>query len=593
MGWSARASLLLLAAMVCAPFLEPRHYPLFRHFYGEWLAAALGLAACVAMQFGEAARAAAVPRVIVVPIGLVAVALLQLVALHPTYPSQTLVFMLYLVWAGMLAVLGHALAGAIGLGRVALAVAWGVLVGGLLGTLAGLMQFADVRSLAGLVFTTDSVMGNLAQRNHFANQLWLACAAAVYLFAERRLGWTTFVSVAVMLLSASILSASRSVSLHLMAVAVLSFVWHRRAPDGDTSRRLLSGALALLCLFAALDMGMANLYRLFPGANIETSLARLVNSPSDPTRLRLWTAALEIFSSAPLLGAGVGQFSWQTFLAGLGLGGVVAEHSHNVVMQLLAELGLFATLLVAGGLFAWLVRVLRTEPTAERWLALALLAVISIHSMLEYPLWYTFFLGPFALMLGAADPAGYTLQSPRLMRASLAAMMLVGGLFLANAMLDYASLREGVLPLIRPAAQGAPVESPERLAELRRNVLFTAHIDLRLAAAMPVKGGPLKEQLALCNDALRFYPIWQVAYKCALLLALDSQAQQAEALWRQAVTVFPDVLPAIVADLRRMPEARDGALAGLRSEGEKALRDLRARNPAPGDRNDEAADAPR
>lgn len=582
MGWSGRTSLLLLGAMVCAPFLEPRHYPLFRHFYGEWLAAALGIAASVAALFGESARGDAAPRVIVVPAGLVGVALVQLAALHPVYPSQTLVFMLYLVWAGMLAVLGHALARALGLDRVMLAVAWGVLVGGLLGTLAGLVQFANLRLLSDLVFTTDVVMGNLAQRNHFANQLWLACAAAVYLFAERRLGWATFLCVAAMLLFASILSASRSVSLHLMAVAVLSFVWHRRAPGRDASRRLLSGALVLLCLFAALDIGLANLYRLLPGWNIETSLTRLADSPSDPTRMRLWRNALEIFSSSPLLGVGVGQFSWHTFLAGLGFDGVIAEHAHNVVMQLLAELGIIATLLVALGLFAWLVRVLKREPTTERWLALALLAVISIHSMLEYPLWYTFFLGPFALILGAADPSGYRLQSPRLTRASFAAVMLVGGWFLASAILDYTSLRDGVLPSIRSAADGAPQESPERLEDLRRNVLFTAHIDLRLAAAMPLEGGPLKEQLALCHDALRFYPIWQVAYKCALLLGLNGQTQQAEVLWRQALRVFPGALPGVMEDLRRMPEARDGGLAQLRIEGEKALRESRAADPPAG-----------
>ncbi|MBX9812668.1 MAG: hypothetical protein K2Y16_13815 [Burkholderiales bacterium] len=97
MGWSIRVSLLLLGAMVSMPFLDPRHYSLFRHFYSEWLAAALGLAACIALVVGTAARGFAVPRIVIVSIGLIAIALLQLVVQQPTYPSQTIVFMLTLV----------------------------------------------------------------------------------------------------------------------------------------------------------------------------------------------------------------------------------------------------------------------------------------------------------------------------------------------------------------------------------------------------------------------------------------------------------------------------------------------------------------
>lgn len=572
MDWSIRTSLLLLGAMVSAPFLDSRHYPLFRHFYGEWLAAALGLAACIALVAGRAAHGFAVPRIVIVPVGLVAFAFLQLAVLQPVYPGQTIVFMLYLIWAGMLAVLGHALAGAIGLPRLMLVLAWGLLAGGLFSALAGIIQFADAGGIYGLVMPSQSVIGNVAQANHFADQLWLASAAALYLFADKRLNRGLFVLAATMLLSASILSASRSVFLYLIAIITLSLVWHRRAPEKGPRERLFSGALAMLGLFAALQIILANL-----GA--PNSMVRLLGASGMSIRLQVWQAALEIFLSFPLLGVGIGRLSWHMFLTSgpLAFDSPVAEHAHNLLLQLMAELGLFAAILAVGGLLAWLVRVLRRDLTTELWLALALLAVIAIHSQLEYPLWYAFFLGPLALVLGAADNSGYSLQAPRIVRMALAGAVLLGAVFLAGALVDYAPLRHGALPSIHSISQEAPPAPPEVLEELRRNVLFTAHIDLRLAAAMPLEGEPLAEKLAVCNDALRFYPIWQVAYKCALLHALGGQAQQAAFLWDRAITVFPAALPRVMDGLRRMPEAQGGVFAGLRTEGEKRLDELRSK----------------
>lgn len=559
-GWGVRLSLLLVGTMAAAPFLEPRHYPLFRHFYSEWSAAALGLAAGAALFAGGAlARGFAVPRIAVIPAGLMAIALLQLALQQPVYPAQTLVFMLYLIWAALLAVVGHALAATVGLARVMRALAWGLLAGGLASALSGVLQLIDAGPAYGLVAQSQAVGGNLAQPNHFADQLWLACAAALYLFADGRLNRAYFVVAASVLLALSILSTSRSVFLYLIALVALSLAWQRRAAGADErKKRLFAGAVAVLGLFVLLQLILA-------GSGFPTGAARLSDVSGTSIRLRLWQTALDIFFAHPLLGAGIGQFSWQTFLAGLSWDGVVAEHAHNVVMQLLAEMGIFAALLVAAALLAWLGRVLRQTPDTACWFALAVLAVVGIHSQLEYPLWYTYFLGPFALVLGAADPRGHGVRAARAVRIALVAVLLLGAVLLAEAIDDYAQLRSGALP------------APERLEKLRRNMFFTAHLDLRLAAAMPLSGEARAEKLAVCRDALRFYPIWQVAYKCALLHALEGEAGRAASLWRLAGAAFPGALPAVIDELRRMPEARDGVPAALLAAGEQRLAELQAK----------------
>ena len=577
-GWSIRSSLFLLGLMVSAPFLDPRHFAPIPSFHGEWLAAALGLGACIALVTGGAVRNLAVPRIVMVPLGLIAIAMVQLAVQQPTYPGQTIVFMLYLAWAAMLALLGRALAHTIGLKRLATALAWGLLIGGLCSAITGFLQFAKAGSLQGLVLPWNSVVGNVGQANNFADHLWLATAAALYLFAEKRLGRGIFLLAAAVLIGASLLSGSRSVFFYCAALLALAFLWRH---DNPPARQLFIGALALLGLVAGLQLLLGGTDPIL-GYKTMTGMERLAAttaSPGGSVRLEDWQAALDAFSSAPLLGIGAGQFAWHMFgiadRLALPMGVPVAEHAHNIGLQLLAEFGLFALLLVAAGLLAWLVRLPRRERTAEHWLILALVAVMMIHSQLEYPLWYAFFLGPFALLLGAGDDRAFELQAPRLVRIALGGMMLLGAVFLAGALADYAVLRGGMFAPRQAAAQELQMRSG--LSEVRRNILFTAHVDLQLAIAMPLPGEPRTDKIRLCDDAIRFNPARRAVFKCALLLALDGQAEKSDVLWRQSIAAFPDELPGLINRLRDMPEAKNGGpFAPLLGHAEKKLAELRA-----------------
>jgi O-antigen ligase len=580
--WIFRLSLFLLGAMMAAPFLDPRHFAPIPSFYGEWLAAVLGLGACLALLPGQVMRKPEVPRIIIVPFGLIAIALIQLVVQDSPYPGQTIVFVLYLTWAAMLALLGHTLVGAVGLQRLTAALSWGLLIGGLLSASTGFLQLAKTGPLHGFVLPWNSVIGNVGQANNFADHLWLAIAAAAYLFAGKRLNRGLFLLAAAMLVWASLLSGSRSVFFFLAAILILAALWRRREAT-ETTRRLLMGALAVVALVAGVQVLMGGSGLLFEHTAM-TGFERLVALPASPggsVRLEDWRAALDAFSSSPLLGIGVGRFSWHMFLIAdrldLPMGVPVAEHAHNIVLQLLAELGPFAPILVVAGLLAWLARMLKREASIELWLVLALLAVMLIHSQLEYPLWYSFFLGPCALLLGAGDDRAYRLESPRLLRLASAGTMALGAVFLVGAAVDYPRMRGGILAQAQSAGPETRTLNPD-LARLRQNILLTPHVDLQLAIAMPLMGEPRAEKIRLCDDALRFNSARRAVFKCALLLALDGQSAAADTLWRQAVAAFPAELPHLIDELKDMPEAQGGgALAPLREHAEGRLKELRAR----------------
>jgi len=75
----------------------------------------------------------------------------------------------------------------------------------------------------------------------------------------------------------------------------------------------------------------------------------------------------------------------------------ILDNAHNLPLHLAVELGIPVALLVCGALF-WLVRHARPwrETDPARQMAWGVLALILLHSLLEYPLWY----GPFQMAVG-------------------------------------------------------------------------------------------------------------------------------------------------------------------------------------------------
>ena len=114
------------------------------------------------------------------------------------------------------------------------------------------------------------------------------------------------------------------------------------------------------------------------------------------SRLVLWSNVLHLIVQKPWLGWGWGELDFAHFMTLYNGPRVcdILDNAHNLPLHLAVELGVPVALLVCGG-FAWWV--LRQKPWAERdaarQMAWAVIALILLHSMLEYPLWY----GPFQI----------------------------------------------------------------------------------------------------------------------------------------------------------------------------------------------------
>ncbi len=123
-------------------------------------------------------------------------------------------------------------------------------------------------------------------------------------------------------------------------------------------------------------------------------------------RLKLWKDALAIAAVHPWFGSGFGQYARVQFWeAAPGPFLVVTNNVHNAVLQVAAEMGWpLASALCAYG-FWWLLAGWR-ERIRSPGLAFCMLvmAMIGMHSMLEWPLWLLHFAAPGALLLALAEP---------------------------------------------------------------------------------------------------------------------------------------------------------------------------------------------
>lgn len=569
-----RFSLGALCLIAIAPFLNPHHFNPIPTFYQEWTAAALGLLAATLLLRREVLAQLEVPVIALLPLGLGALLLAQFATGKIEFATQALIFALYLLWALLLLILGRTLCRQAGLDGLVTVLA-GALLGG--SVLAAALQGLQL-SGAAFDFAPDFILqrarggGNLGQANHLANYLWLGLASAIYLHVQGKLGKPAFALLATGLLASASLTGSRSVLLYAAGFALLAgwSAWRYRQP---ALHRIWRAALLLLPLVVLLQLVFACVD--FAGA-LGTSVSgerffRQVSGTSQ--RLQLLHTGFAVFAEHPWLGAGVGQFAWNGYLLagaqndGTLIGG--AEHAHNLFVHLLAEFGVVAPLLVLGlGLRWWLGFVHQKWSPAHWWIA-AVLLVEAIHSQLEYPLWYAYFLGIGALALGAGSSASMCPQITRSARTIVALILLLGGFTLFNLGLDYRRLEQ---TLNRPGGAGSTsdmLETLDTLSRLHRESLLSHYVDLVYAYRLRPDREALQEKILVCQRAVRFSPVGRIAYKLAILLALDGRSEEAAAALRRALAAHPAMREEAAAQIAELsgtyPE-----LSALRSQLKQA-----------------------
>jgi O-antigen ligase len=474
-------------------------------------------------------------------------------------------------------VLGALLRSEIGLAPVCTALAWFVAAGGLLNAVAGILQHYELRGPLESVIATKVMQrayGNLVQPNHFANHLALALASIGYLFARERIPPTIAGLAAAILLFALALSASISAWFYVALLVILSIALYLRERS-SAHRQLAVYAIAVLLGFA-LAQGLARTPWLAGPVPLETATERLFESvPSFSVRLQLWHEAVLIFLQSPLLGVGFGQFAWHhfTLLETAGVSPLLGlfHNAHNIILQLLAEMGAAGALVLLAGVGIWLWGLRRQPLGIEGWWMLALLGVIGLHSLSEYPLWYAYFLGIAAVLFGMGERLVHRVERRHVAQVGFGAALVIGWLSAASLIRNYHVLEVSLFPRAQDATP-ADIERGNRALLSVHGSLLTPYVELAFARVLDLDSDGLDRKLQFSDRVMRFAPTPVIAYQHAFFLALKGDLAQATQVLDRAVAIYPEHLERFRRDLQNLKAADRANLEAFLDRVERHVR---------------------
>jgi O-antigen ligase len=579
-GTSARLSLALVALMFVAPFIVPYHRFPLTSYHSEWLALVLGIGALMVFAAYRRRDGVLLPWIAWVPLAFAGLIGAQALAGQVPYAGQALAAIAYLIWASALIMLSAALVRDLGAEPVIRVLAWSLVVGGLLSALAGLIQqYYGNSSLIGSLVARSfgkGLHGNLGQRTHFADYVSLALVSLAYLFAVGRLrSWFALLLLGAPLVLSLGLSSARIAWVFLLAALAVAIVFWRAHRDSPQARRLVS-CLGMMLVGFVLAQQTAWFTPFVPASGVtSTSTNRLFAEMSGPSeRLQLWTEAGWAFLQAPIFGWGWGGFPSMHFdyqATHSALAAHEAYHqAHNLVLQLLTETGIVGAALVIGGMLYWLWGLRRGTFSLERWWQLAALGVLAVHSLSEYPLWYSYFLGVAAILFGVAgEQRGWMVPAPRV-RLSLAALCVLGGVYLVlqlNAYRDF----ERIFTSKEVGLKGG-VDQGRLIARALSDPLLRPYGEMAIAFSTEVEPARVQERLALVRRASRFAPYYPIVYKRALLLAMAGERDASVYELRRAMRAYPQELPGVLQQLSELAARYPGKFEAMLDAATQARR---------------------
>jgi O-antigen ligase len=311
---------------------------------------------------------------------------------------------------------------------------WGLTLAGTAGLLIGLLQAFIPQWTDGMWLAESNMagraVGNLRQPNHLSTLLVWAIAAAAALGGRGRLPARVSALLVALFIWGVVLTASRTGMLGMGFLTAWGLLDRRMPP---VLRRTVIAAPLVYGLWWG---GMYAWSHLSSAVTFAAESRLNDNSDISSSRFKIWANVLDLVAANPWWGVGVGEFNvaW-TFTPFPTRPIAFFDHAHNVLMQWAVELGLPLTLLMTLAsilamwplLRAWWPRARTGAPDAapdtpddapklQAVLGASgvIVGISSLHSMLEYPLWYGHLLLPTAFAWGLGLAAASRLRGRKL-----------------------------------------------------------------------------------------------------------------------------------------------------------------------------------
>lgn len=363
---------------------------------------------------------------------------------------------------------------------------------------------------------------NLAQPNLLATLLIMGTVAAAMLWHLRRIkGWQAVVLL-VFLSFTTVMTESRAGLLSAFGVGTVALLQSRRA-NVPHARHMVLLWWAVLLAFWWLRAPLNEALLLQP--------AREMSASVDSVRIVLWKQAVSAITQSPWWGYGWNQTPVaQKFGVAAAPGEWSTDYAHNIALDILAWFGVPLGLVLLGLIAWWVGRTAWRLKSGAELLLFCMAVPVLVHSLLEFPFAYAFFLFPLACIFGAL----HALQAPSSFRVVTAAAagerLIVGSLLLAYALVagrvfvEYLAAEEDMRIMRfelrrigqRPADYAAP------------NLVLLNQLDemLKLGRIKPTRD-MAPEDLARMGRATQFFSWGTLHLNYVIALGLNGHPEEA------------------------------------------------------------------
>lgn len=404
-----------------------------------------------------------------------------------------------------------------------------------------------------------TAFANLRQRNQFATLTSIGLAALIGWLAlqppgDRAPWWPKY--IALILALGNAVSSSRTGFLQWVLILALTAWW--MFPN---RRRLAVFAFQAMLTYLIASVLMPQLLEFLTGIDTGGLMGRLADAPSCESRTALWSNVVTLIGQKPWFGWGWGELKYAHFVTlfpGVRFCGMLGN-AHNLPLHMAVTLGIPLTLLVCGGFSWWVIRQRpwgETEPARQ--LAWGVLAVILLHSLVEYPLWYGHFQIAFGLciwILWSSNPRGIFQKfelnrfSALKFQAPLAITLIAFWFYSAW---DYQRVSQLYMA---PQARDAAYRD-DTLEKVGNSWLFSDHVRFAELGSNSLTANNAQVNYDLATKLLHFSPeprVIEKAITSALLLGKTESALENLIRYRSA---FP-------ASFARWSKANQQLLSGL------------------------------
>lgn len=470
----------MIFAFFLIPLAIPYSYFPLSKFYSEVVV--LGLALILGMLMIFRGKSIAISSVGVASILFSLFLILQIFFIHIRFPGINLAIACEFIIATILSI--GVVSYIDGLENIhkklTLIVMWAVLIGTTLQAFYGLLQFTGAAShFPNFILYTksgwDGILGNVGQKNDYADFVFLGVFALAYLYFMREVNVWVFSLYEIFFLTILTMCTSRSALLYPVVAFFASLLYlksQKNNPDKkQEAKRILSLISILMVGFLALQVFLPLLWNHFT-APAATSVDTSSNAPTSFTvpkgeitsgiyrfkardlvsqttnrRVYEWYKDIIIFVHHPILGIGWYQYPREAIylmetprFMSITPNTALYTHSHNSPLNILAETGIIGFFITMIFGFAYsLYRMFKKFNNPETLFFSFLILTTFMQSLFQYPLWYAYFLMYFIFFLSFDKPM-YSLKNNKVIKISILCIVLALGYMLQTGASTYTEL---------------------------------------------------------------------------------------------------------------------------------------------------------